>query len=132
MSSQKFNHDITHSACNTKENSKKVSHSVFNDVIDYNSKSNKKLNKISKKISSESVLLTMIKLIVENRNQIDLNESVLSINSENLDLVQKLNYCMEYFAHIPFSFHYNKVNSKVMLDFFHLKKEIDLITNLEI
>ena len=73
----------------------------------------------------------MIKLLVENRDQINIIDSVLTINNEDLDLVQKLNYCMEFLAHIPFSFQYNKVQSKILLDFFHLEEEMDLITKLE-
>ncbi len=98
----------------------------------FNGDSKKKLTKLFSKIRPESALFTLIKLLIENHDQINLTNSLLSINSCDLDLIQKLNYCMEYFAHIPFSFHYNKVNSKVMIDFLHLKKEIDLITNLEI
>ena len=97
-----------------------------------NSKLNKKLTKISNKIHPESVLFTMIKLIVENRDQINVVDSVLSINSKDLDLVQKLNYCMEFLAHIPFSFQYNKLQTKILLEFFHLEEEMDIINNLEI
>jgi len=100
--------------------------------IDKNSKINRKMTKVSQKIRPESALMTMISLIIEHRNQISVVDSVLSINAEDLDLVQKLNYCMEFLAHIPFSFQYNKTQTKILLDFFHLEEEMNLITNLEI
>ena len=91
-----------------------------------------KLNKYSNKILPETALLTMIKLLVDHRDQITITNSILSINSEDLDLAQKLNYYMEILAHIPFSFQYNKQQTKIILDFFHLEDEIQLLTNLEI
>ena len=74
----------------------------------------------------------MIKLIVEHRDQINILDSVLSINANDLDLVQKLNYCMEFLAHIPFSFQYDKTQTRILLEFFHLEDEMQLIDNLEI
>ena len=98
------------------------------------SKSNnsRKFSNAAKKNRQESVLFTMIKLIIEHRDQITISDSILSINSEDLDLAQKLNYYMEILAHIPFSFQYNKQQTKIILDFFHLEDEIQLLTNLEI
>lgn len=72
----------------------------------------------STKIIPESPLFTMTKLLIENRDQLNITQSVLSINSEDLDLVQKLNHCNEFLAHIPFSFQYDKVQTKILLDFF--------------
>lgn len=104
----------------------------FTNQLENLSKLNKKFNRMSNKISSESVLFTMIKLLVDHRDQIAITDSVLSINAQDLDLVHKLNYCMEYLTNIPFSFQYSKLQSKILLDFLYLKKEMDLITNLEI
>ncbi len=97
-----------------------------------NSEINKKLTHISKKIRPESALFTMIKLIVEHRDEIKIVDSILSINSDDLDLIQKLNYCMEFLAHIPFSFQYDKSQTKILLEFFHLEEEMQLINNLEL
>ena len=93
---------------------------------------NKKATRVSSKIHPESALFTMIKLIVEHRDQINILDSVLSINASDLDLVQKLNYCMEFLAHIPFSFQYDKTQTRILLEYFHLEKEMQLIDNLEI
>ena len=98
------------------------------------SKSNnsRKFSNAAKKNHQESVLFTMIKLIIEHRDQITISDSILSINSEDLDLAQKLNYYMEILTHIPFSFQYSNQQTKIILDFFHLEKEIQLLTNMEI
>ena len=106
------------------------------EKINYNKENanfilNRKMSKISHKIRPESALMTMVKLIIEHRDQINIVDSVLTINSEDLDLVQKLNYCMEFLAHIPFSFKYNKIQTEILLDFFHLEEEMSLITNME-
>ena len=101
-------------------------------LYNHNTKLNKKLTKISKKIRPESAVFTLIKLLVENHKQIQLINSVLYINAENNDLVEKLNYCLEFLAHIPFSYQYDHVQKKILLDFFHLEEEMSLINNLEI
>ena len=92
---------------------------------------NRRMTRISHKVRPESALMTMVKLLVEHRDQINIVDSVLTINSEDLDLVQKLNYCMEFLAHIPFSFKYSKTQTKILLDFFHLEDEMNLINNME-
>ena len=38
---------------------------------------------------------------------------------------------MEFLAHIPFSIKYNKNQTEILLDFFHLEEEMSLITNME-
>ena len=92
---------------------------------------NRRMTRISHKVRPESALMTMVKLLVEHRDQINIVDSVLTINSEDLDLVQKLNYCMEFLAHIPFSFKYSKTQTKILLDFFHLEDEMNLIKKME-
>ena len=92
---------------------------------------NLKLTKISNKIKPETAVFTLIKLLFEHHDQINIVNSVLTINSEDLDLVQKLNYCMEFLAHIPFTFRYDKMNMRVLLDFFHLEEDVNLINNME-
>lgn len=111
---------------------KKYPRKSFTSIAQKNSEINKKLTHISKRIRPESALFTMIKLLVEHRNEINIVDSVLSINSNDLDLVQKLNYCMEFLAHIPFSFQYDKLQTEILLDFFHLEDEMKLIDNLEL
>jgi carboxypeptidase C (cathepsin A) len=118
-----------------KTNSLNETDLIYNIAISkklkHNTKSNKKITKVSNKIRPESALFTMIKLLVEHRDQINITNSVLSINANDLDLVQKLNYCMEFLAHIPFSFQYDKCQTKILLDLFHLEEEMNLINNLE-
>lgn len=89
-----------------------------------------KEDKIS--FSLESSLFSMIKLLIEYRNQINLINSVLSINAYDLDLVQKLNYCMDFLTHIPFSYRHNNIQTKILLEIFHFEEEEDLITNVEL
>lgn len=92
----------------------------------------RKKQKLSYKILRESALFIMIKELIEHRDQINIINSVLSINAYDLDLVQKLNYYIEFLAHIPFLFKYNKTQAKILLDLFHLEEEVDLKTNLEL
>ena len=104
---------------------------VLNSLIP-NYRKKRKTLQINTKILPESVLFTMIKFILDHVNQINITNSILSINSEDLDLAQKLSYYMEVLAHIPFSFQYSNQQTKIILDFFHLEKEIQLLTNMEI
>lgn len=97
-----------------------------------NMRLNSKLTNISKKIKPETAIFTLIKLLVEYRDYIEIKNSVLTLNTNNMDLIEKLNYCMEFLAHIPFSFQYNEAQTKISLDFFHLEKEMNLINKLEI
>lgn len=57
---------------------------------------NNNLANLSTKIKPETALFTMIKLIIEHQNQINIKDSVLSINSDDLDFIQKLNYCRNF------------------------------------
>ena len=104
---------------------------VLNSLIP-NYRKKRKTLQINTKILPESVLFTMIKFILDHVNQINITNSILSINSDDLDLAQKLSYYMEVLAHIPFSFQYSNQQTKIILDFFHLEKEIQLLTNMEI
>ena len=83
-------------------------------------------------IKPERSLYTMIKLLVENRNQLNIINSVLSMNAEDLDLSNKLNQYKELFNSLPFSFKYNKLQTKILLDLFQLEEIEKPITNLEI
>lgn len=132
MNHQNLNNSILEQDSIIKNTSFLNNNSDFKDILEINSKFNKKLSNISHVVSPESVLFTMIKLIVDHRNQIAITDSVLSINAGDLDLVHKLNYCMEYLTNIPFSFQYSKLQSKILLNFLYLKKEMDVISNLEI
>ena len=96
-----------------------------------NSRLNKKFTTISNHVKPESALFSMINLILQHHDQINIIDSIISINSNDLDLFQKLNYLIEYFTHIPISFHYDKTRSNFIFDFVHLQDEINLINNME-
>ena len=80
----------------------------------------------------ESALFTMIKHLIENRNQINIINSVLSMNSEDLDIENKLNHYKSLFTYIPYSRKYNKQQTKILLDLFHMEEKHKLNNNLEL
>ena len=88
------------------------------------------LTELSQVLFPEEVILAIITLILDNKDDISIKNSKLRISGEKLALLKKLNFGFEWLAQIPFSFKIDSVTKDFVFDFNHLAEHVCKIVNL--
>ena len=89
-------------------------------------------SEISQKIKFESATVALLSIIVQNPKIFRIVDNKIRINSQEIDILQKINYCFEFLCHIPFTFEFDSCTKEFYFDFTHLQTEVHSILDFSL